>query len=131
MKMRLHIPLVLVAVLALLLMPCVTHHHHGDVICTVTEHCDKDDVDNDRHTHHAGACMEKGDYLDSRQDHGTGIVKFHPGEAVLYVSAVEPFYFPFIIDCSSRVIVKYRKTPCRAHKPRRAPPVSPDFGTRA
>lgn len=130
MKLRLHIPLVLVAVFALLLMPCVSHHHHGDVICTVTEHCDKDDVDNDRHTHHAGACMEKNDYLDSRQD-DFSTVKYQPAMVMLYVAGNEPFYSIFMVDCSSRYILKYRKTPPKAHRPLRAPPVSPDFGTRA
>lgn len=129
--MRLHIPLVLVAVFSLLLMPYGRHHHHGDVICTVTEHCDKDDVDNDRHTHHAGSCVEKNYYIDTRQDdsYASG---YHFSTVAGYVpaSAVKPDFFPFIIDCSSRFIIKHRKCPVRVHKALRAPPISPDFGTR-
>ncbi|MGN0282767.1 MAG: DUF6769 family protein [Prevotella sp.] len=43
-----------IGVMAMLIAPMIPHHHHGEVVCTIMERCEMDDVVNDEHTEHHG-----------------------------------------------------------------------------
>lgn len=48
----------------LMILPLVPHHHHEMVLCTIVEHCEADDADNDAHTAHnddGSSCVEKNE----------------------------------------------------------------------
>ncbi len=57
------------AVLALLILPYIPHHHHAGALCTMVEHCDEDGTDNDEHTNHNGdgtSCIEDEGFMASQ-----------------------------------------------------------------
>ena len=54
MKKSTYITFTALAVFMLLIMPYIPHHHHEGALCTIVEHCEEDDIDNDEHTSHNG-----------------------------------------------------------------------------
>ena len=56
------------AVLTLLILPYIPHHHHAGALCTMVEHCEEDGTDNDEHTSHNGdgtSCIEDEGFMAS------------------------------------------------------------------
>ena len=51
---KLYMAFVWLAVIMLLAVSHFPHHHHGSELCTIVEHCEADDADNDKHTMHGG-----------------------------------------------------------------------------
>lgn len=51
---KLYMAFVWLAVIMLLAVSHFPHHHHGSELCTIVEHCEADDADNDKHTLHGG-----------------------------------------------------------------------------
>lgn len=49
---KLYMAFVWLAVIMLLAVSHFPHHHHGSELCTIVEHCEADDADNDKHTMH-------------------------------------------------------------------------------
>lgn len=69
MKKQSYMVMVLAAVLVLLVASFVPHHHHAYELCTIVEHCEHDNADNDRHTDHADdgtSCVEEGGFVLSK-----------------------------------------------------------------
>ncbi len=65
-KKRNIIALLAVAIVCVLAMPLLPHHHHGSEPCMVREHCAGDHAANDGSTHHHGdrtACVAEGGTL--------------------------------------------------------------------
>jgi hypothetical protein len=61
----------LFAMVLMVSMPLVPHHHHHGEWCNIIEHCDIDCADNDVHTTHHGdatKCVEETEYLISKSD---------------------------------------------------------------
>ena len=83
MKKNLYITFMALAVFVLLIMPYIPHHHHKGALCTIIEHCEEDDADNDEHTSHNGdntLCIEDEGFLTSKSDtyHDNLTHKFFP-----------------------------------------------------
>ena len=65
MKRQVYIAIVVLAAIMLLAVPFIPHHHHDNALCTVVEHCDSDNTDNDVHTGHSDdgtVCIEDCSY---------------------------------------------------------------------
>ena len=83
MKKSTYITFTALAVFMLLIMPYIPHHHHEGALCTIVEHCEEDDIDNDEHTSHNGdntLCIEDEGFLISKSDiyHNNLTSKFFP-----------------------------------------------------
>jgi hypothetical protein len=59
-KKRLSISLVSLAALMVLVMNVLPHHHHGDSVCVVMEHCEKDDSAGGGHADHSDDMTDHG-----------------------------------------------------------------------
>ena len=71
MKRQVYIAIVALATIMLVAVPFFPHHHHNNALCTVVEHCDSDNTDNDEHTGHnddGTACIENGGFFISKSD---------------------------------------------------------------
>ena len=65
-KRRVYILFVALSAFMLMILPLVPHHHHEMVLCTIVEHCEADDADNDAHTAHnddGSSCVEKNEFF--------------------------------------------------------------------
>ena len=65
-KRRAYILFVALSAFMLMILPLVPHHHHEMVLCTIVEHCEADDADNDAHTAHnddGSSCVEKNEFF--------------------------------------------------------------------
>ena len=65
MKQKLYITIVALTTIVLLALPFIPHHHHESAVCTVVEHCNSDNADNDKHTSHKDdgtKCFEQGSW---------------------------------------------------------------------
>ena len=65
-KRRASILFVALSAFMLMILPLVPHHHHEMVLCTIVEHCEADDADNDAHTAHnddGSSCVEKNGFF--------------------------------------------------------------------
>lgn len=71
MRKQVYMAMVVMAAVMLLAVPFIPHHHHERALCTIVEHCDSDNTDNDEHTSHnddGTACIEKGGFFLSKSD---------------------------------------------------------------
>lgn len=41
---------IVIAILSIVVISAMPHHHHGEVLCTVVERCEQDNAYNDEHT---------------------------------------------------------------------------------
>lgn len=72
-KRRNIIALLAIAMICVLTMPLLPHHHHGGELCMAREYCADDHAMNDEHTHH------HGDSTTCVADGGTFFVRTHTG----------------------------------------------------
>jgi hypothetical protein len=71
MKRNVSISLIALATVMMLVSGFVPHHHHEGVACVITEHCEKDDTTDEKHTnhladngmHHGQSCVVESDYI--------------------------------------------------------------------
>lgn len=58
-----------IAIVSIVLFSAVSHHHHREVLCTVVEKCEQDNVYNDGHTGHESGesreinCVADAEYV--------------------------------------------------------------------
>lgn len=77
MKQKLYIALMGLATMLIVVLPYVPHHHHEGAVCMTTEHCDSDNQDNDRHTHHSDQggeiCIENANFLIAKHSSSSNV----------------------------------------------------------
>ena len=127
MKRQVYIAIVVLAAIMLLAVPFISHHHHDNALCTVVEHCDSDNTDNDVHTGHSDdgtVCIENGGLFISQSDaHNNTSYKIIPTFVCAICRMVIAELFPAKkIPCEWEGIAIYQSAKLNRINGLRAPP---------
>ena len=128
MKKSTYITFTALAVFMLLIMPYIPHHHHEGALCTIVEHCEEDDIDNDEHTSHNGdntLCIEDEGFLISKSDiyHNNLTSKFFPVLISTINSLVNgEIEFATDSDFGYEISISYQSADVNRSNALRAPP---------
>lgn len=127
MKRQVYIAIVALAAIMLYAVPFIAHHHHDNTLCTVVEHCDSDNTDNDEHTGHKDdgtVCIENGGLFIFKSDaHNNISYKIIPAFvcAICRMAIVELFPVKKI-PCEWEGIAIYQSAELNRANALRAPP---------
>jgi hypothetical protein len=127
MKRQVYIAIVALAAIMLLAVPFIPHHHHDKALCTVVEHCDSDNTDNDEHTGHnddGTACIENGGLFISKSDaHNNTSYKIIPAfVCAICRMAIAELFPEKKIPCEWEGIAIYQSAELTRTNALRAPP---------
>ena len=127
MKRQVYIAIVVLAAIMLLAVTFIPHHHHDNALCTVVEHCDSDNTDNDVHTGHnddGTACIENGGLFISKSDaHNNTSYKIIPAfVCAICRMAIAELFPEKKIPCEWEGIAIYQSAELTRTNALRAPP---------
>lgn len=126
-----------IATLFLIVLSAIPHHHHKEMMCTVMELCEQDDIYNDGHTdheaeqdaHNENTCVSQAGYIfpssvDKSNLHDGSLMNIHLPVLYLFADILTiHFDIPIPENTYDRYVVSYTSVVLGESSGLRAPPV--------
>ncbi|MFK2430194.1 DUF6769 family protein [Bacteroides fragilis] len=125
-----------IATLFLIVLSAIPHHHHKEMMCTVMELCEQDDIYNDGHTdheagqdaHNENTCVSQAGYIfpssvDKSNLHDGSLMNIHLSVLYLFADILTiHFDIPIPENTYDRYVVSYTSVVLGESSGLRAPP---------